>query len=241
MARAFFISDIHFGLESKEKELRKQERVFSFLDHVLKEGNELFIVGDLFDAWFEYRRVIPKGYHRLLTKLEDLTRGGVTVRYAVGNHDFWIRDFFRDDLGIETHYDPFSATVNGKRIYIHHGDGLAERDSGYRILKKILRNRFNVWLYSWVHPDIGLRLAGASSKKSRDYTATKDYGESDGMIREATAKIAEGFDVVVMGHRHRPDCRSIGGGTYVNLGDWITYNTYAEMADGTIHLKEWGA
>lgn len=241
MARTFFISDVHFGLESKEKELRKQERVFSFLDHVRKEGNQLFIVGDLFDAWFEYRSVIPKGFHRLLTKLEDLTRSGIKVHYIVGNHDFWIRDFFRDDLGIITYYDPFSVALDGKKIYLHHGDGLAKKDTGYRILKKVLRNRLNIWLYSWIHPDIGLWLAGASSKKSRDYTSAKDYGEGDGMIRFATDKIAEGFDAVVMGHRHKPVCRAIGNGVYINLGDWITYNTYAELSDGTIQLKEWSA
>lgn len=241
MSRTFFISDIHFGLESKERELRKQERVLAFLDHVRSHGNGLFIVGDLFDAWFEYRTVIPRGFHRIQTKLEDLARGGVAVHYIVGNHDAWIRDFFHDELGVRTYRDPFAVTIDGKKVYLHHGDGLAENDAGYRILKKILRNRFNIWLYSWIHPDIGLRLAGASSKKSRDYTSTKDYGERDGMIRFATEKIGEGFDAVVMGHRHKPESRAIGAGVYINLGDWITYNTYAELADGTIELKEWSA
>jgi UDP-2,3-diacylglucosamine hydrolase len=240
MARAFFISDIHFGLESPERELRKQERVAAFLDHVRAHGTELFIVGDLFDAWFEYRTVVPRGFHRIQTKLEDLARGGVTVHYIVGNHDAWVRDAF-SDLGVKTYRDPFAVTIDGTKVFLHHGDGLSANDTGYRILKRILRHPFNIWLYSWLHPDIGLRLAGASSKKSRDYTSTKDYGESDGMVAFATAKINEGFDAVVMGHRHKPERRAIGAGVYVNLGDWITYNSYAELADGAMLLKEWSA
>jgi UDP-2,3-diacylglucosamine hydrolase len=240
MPRAFFISDIHFGLESRERELRKQERVLAFLDHVRANGSALYIVGDLFDAWFEYRTVVPRGFHRIQTKLEDLARAGVAVHYALGNHDFWIRDFFAE-LGVATYREPFAVTIDGTKVFLHHGDGLAEKDGGYRFLKRILRNRVNIWLYSWIHPDVGLRLAGASSRRSRDYTSTKEYGENDGMIRFAAAKIGEGFDAVVMGHRHKPERREIGAGVYVNLGDWITYNTYAELSGGTMLLKEWGA
>jgi UDP-2,3-diacylglucosamine hydrolase len=240
MSRAFFLSDIHFGLESAQREHQKQERVLAFLDHVRAHGTELFIVGDLFDAWFEYRTVVPRGFHRILTKLEDLTRAGVVVHYLVGNHDAWVRDSFTE-LGVRIHREAFAAEIGGKRVYLHHGDGLSANDTGYRILKRVLRNPVNIWLYSWLHPDIGLRLAGASSRTSRDYTSAKDYGEADGMAAFAAAKIAEGFDAVVMGHRHKPERREIGAGVYVNLGDWITYNTYAELADGPVQLKEWSA
>jgi UDP-2,3-diacylglucosamine hydrolase len=239
MASVFFISDIHFGLESKEKEEMKRRRVLSFLDHVLHCGSTLFIVGDLFDAWIEYNTVIPKGFHRILTKIEDLTRSGISVHYLVGNHDFWIRDFFQHDLGVTTYADPVEITIQNKKIYLHHGDGLAQKDGGYRMLKKVLRNPVNVKLFSWIHPDLGLRLARSSSKKSRDYTSNKDYGERDGMIQTATEKINTGFDIVIMGHRHKPEFRTIGSGTYINLGDWISYNTYGELVNGNIELKEW--
>ena len=239
MSKAYFISDAHLGLGTKEEERAKEQRLIGFLDTILKDASQLFIVGDLFDAWFEYRTVIPKGFHRLLTKLNDLTKRNITVHYLAGNHDYWIRDYFRDELGIKTYHDAFEITIDGKRIFIHHGDGLAGNDTGYKILKKILRNPLNIWLYSWLHPDIGIALARSSSKKSRHYTSTKQYGEEDGMIALATRKIEQGFDIVMMGHRHEPVCKQIGKGTYINLGDWITHNTYAEMEHGRVELKSW--
>ncbi|HMD14848.1 MAG TPA: UDP-2,3-diacylglucosamine diphosphatase, partial [Bacteroidota bacterium] len=117
--------------------------------------------------------------------------------------------------------------------------GLAHNDTGYRFLKKILRNRLFIWLYSWLHPDIGVALAQFSSKRSRDYTQNKDYGNEDGMMQFARQKIGEGYDVVIMGHRHKPVSEKIGNGIYINLGDWITYNTYAEMTGGEIILRHW--
>ena len=239
MSKVYFISDAHLGLGTKEEERAKEQRLIGFLDTLLKDASQLFIVGDLFDAWFEYRSVIPKGFHRLLTKLNDLTQRGITVHYLAGNHDYWIRDYFHDELGMKTYHDAFEITIDGKRIFIHHGDGLASNDMGYKILKKVLRSPFNIWLYSWLHPDIGIVLARSSSKKSRHYTSTKEYGEEDGMITLATQKIEQGYDIVMMGHRHQPVSKQIGKGIYINLGDWITHNTYAEMEHGRIELKSW--
>ena len=240
MSKVYFISDVHLGLESRERERAKEERLLAFLNRTMADASQLFIVGDLFDTWIEYRTVIPKGFHRVLAKLDDIAHNGTAVHYLTGNHDFWIRDYFRDELGITTHTDPFPVTIDGKKVFIHHGDGLAPNDAGYRILRKVLRNRLNRWLYSWIHPDIGISLARGSSKKSRGYTAQKDYGEQDGMQRYAERKIAEGFDIVVMGHLHEPVYQVLGSSVYINLGDWITYNTFAEMSDGRIELKTWG-
>lgn len=239
MARAFFISDAHLGLESKEKETEKESRLVNFLYYVKKHGTHLFIVGDLFDAWFEYRTVIPKGYHRLLTALEDLTLAGIQIHYLAGNHDYWMGNYFHEYLGMNIYLEPFSVTIDEKKIYLHHGDGLAGRDVGYRILKVILRNPLAIWLYSWLHPDIGIGLAKLSSKKSRHYTSKKDYGEQDEMYKFASLKIAEGFDYVVMGHRHNPVQIQIQKGTYVNLGDWISFFTYGEYSHGILELKTW--
>lgn len=235
----FFISDVHLGLGSKEKERAKEDRLLAFLQGIFPSANTLVIVGDLFDFWFEYNTVIPKGFHRTLSALQQFTDAGKAVHYLAGNHDFWMNDFFRDELGIITHLEEFEITLEEKRIYLHHGDGLANNDLGYRLIKPILRNKLNIWLYRWLHPDIGVKLAKGSSRTSREYTAHKDYGEEEGMIREATRKIAEGFDIVIMGHRHRPNIVNIDRGTYVNLGDWITYNTYAELSAGRIELKTW--
>ena len=243
MAKAYFFSDAHLGLGTPEEDRAKENRVLSFLDMVAADGTQLYIVGDLFDAWIEYRTVIPKGHHRLLTRLEDIARSGIETHYLVGNHDFWTLDFFTKELGIHTHPDAYETNIDGKRFYIHHGDGFATNDTGYRILKKILRNPLCVWLYRWVHPDIGYGIARSSSSNSRQYTSGKDYGEADGMIAAATQKISDGFDVVVMGHRHQPLYKKIEQGTkhglYVNLGDWMQFNTYAVAENGKVELRTW--
>ena len=239
MSKTYFISDAHLGLGSKEEEREKEQRIVKFLQCIASDAKQLFIVGDLFDAWFEYKTVIPKGYHRLLTQLEDLVQKNIVVHYLAGNHDYWMGNFFHDELGIRVYHDAFETTIDGKRFLIHHGDGLATNDIGYKILKKILRNPTAIWLYKWIHPDIGIGIAKASSKKSRHYTSNKDYGETDGMVNFATKKIGEGIDVVVMGHRHEPMYKKIGNGLYVNLGDWIAHHTYAEVVNGNVELKTW--
>ncbi|MBI4810111.1 MAG: UDP-2,3-diacylglucosamine diphosphatase, partial [Ignavibacteriales bacterium] len=196
-------------------------------------------VGDLFDAWIEYRTVIPKGFHRILAKLDELSAKGISIHFLAGNHDCWYRDYFQNEIGMKTYHEPFHITVDGKKIFIHHGDGLAKNDAGYRILKKIVRNKFSIWLFSWLHPDLGLKLARSSSKTSRGHSSNKHYGEEDGMLKFAREKIHEGFDYVIMGHRHVPIMKDFDHGTYINLGDWITHNRYAKLENGSLTLHEW--
>ena len=239
MPTVYFISDVHLGLEEPGAEAKKQRRLLSFLDFVSRDATHLFILGDLFDAWIEYRTVIPKGFHRVLARLHDLSEGGVEIHFLAGNHDFWIRDHFARDMGIKTHMEAFGIELNGKKIYLHHGDGLDPRDHGYMFLKRILRNRFSIWLFSWLHPDIGVALARSSSRTSRGYTSVKDYGEDDAMRRAAARLIGEGIDVVIMGHRHVPCEANIGAGRYLNLGDWIRHNTYARLSGGECMLMRW--
>ena len=239
MGKIYFISDAHLGLGRREEERLKEDRLISFLDFIKNDASQLFILGDLFDAWIEYRTVIPKGFHRILAKLHELKQHGTIIHFLVGNHDCWIRDYFHDEIGMITYRQAFSITINGKKIFFHHGDGLASNDTGYKILKKIIRNRFAIWLFSWLHPDIGLKLAQSSSKTSRQFTAQKHYGEEDGMKRFAREKIEGGFDIVIMGHRHQPSFVEMGKGVYVNLGDWITHNTFAELDGGQIKMKKW--
>jgi|ERR1041384_480765 UDP-2,3-diacylglucosamine hydrolase len=239
MSSVYFISDAHLGLGSREDERRKESRLIAFLDSIQENASRLFIVGDLFDAWFEYRTVVLKGFHRLLAKLDDFTAAGIGVDYLAGNHDFWMRDFFRDELGMRTHRGPFETVIDGKKVFIHHGDGLSNRDTGYRILKKVITNPLSLRLFTMIHPDVGVSIARYSSRKSRQHTSTKNYGEEDGMLAFARKKIGEGADIVIMGHRHSPVCTEIGKGIYINLGDWIDHNTYAELSGGRIELKQW--
>lgn len=236
---SYFFSDVHLGLGTRSSEKLKEDRLLGFLKSILPETDSLFILGDLFDFWFEYQTVIPKGFHRTLAALQEFTDRGAKVHYLAGNHDFWMGEFFHTELGMELHFDPFEMTVEGKRIYFHHGDGLAKHDTGYKLIKPVLRNRLNILLYRWLHPDLGVRLARGSSRTSRAYTSHKHYGEEEGMLEYAREHIARGIDIVMMGHRHKPNVVPIDGGMYMNLGDWITYNTYAELADGTVRLKTW--
>lgn len=235
----YFISDAHLGLGSRDKEKSKEDRLLAFLRAIFPTTETLVVAGDLFDFWFEYKTVIPKGFHRTLSALQEFTDAGKTVHFLAGNHDCWVDDFFSEELGLQVHPEPFAMNVQGKKIYVHHGDGLATNDLGYRLIKPVLRNKLSVRLYRWLHPDIGVRLARGSSRTSRQYTSHKHYGEEEGMIEEATRLIRQGYDIVVMGHRHKPNIVNIDNGTYVNLGDWIAHNTYAELVNGAITLKTW--
>jgi UDP-2,3-diacylglucosamine hydrolase len=238
---AVFFSDVHLGLGERNQEKAKESRLLGFLDHVFPETEQLFIVGDLFDFWFDYKTVIPRGFHRTLTALQRYTDAGKQVHYLVGNHDCWMGDFFQSEIGAQLYRKPFMVTIQGKKVFIHHGDGLAENDFGYRLIKPILRNPLAVRLYRWIHPDIGVWLARGTSRSSREYTTQKHYGEEQGMMRFAEKLIGGGMDIVVMGHHHKPSCVNVGTGMYVNLGDWITYNTYGVMTGGALTLKAWDA
>ena len=237
----YFISDVHLGLGPRAEERDKENRLLAMFQSILPTTEELYIVGDLFDFWFEYRTVIPKGFHRTLAALQAFTDRGIPVKFLVGNHDCWIKDFFSQELGMEVHKTPFEANIQGRRVFLHHGDGLAMNDLGYKLIKPVLRNRLAIWLYRWLHPDLGVPLARGSSRTSRNYTSQKDYGEDEGLLRFARERIREGMDIVVMGHRHKPLFMPIDGGVYVNLGDWVSFNTYAIMEAGTIRLVTWGA
>ncbi|MEE9288846.1 MAG: UDP-2,3-diacylglucosamine diphosphatase [Bacteroidota bacterium] len=239
MSLTYFISDAHFGLDSRQKERDKEQRLIGFLDHVRKHGKLLYVLGDLFDFWFEYKTVIPKGYHRLLAKLSEVVDQGIPIKYIAGNHDFWMRGYLGEEVGIQVFHDPIAETIEGKKFYLHHGDGLSKRDFGYRMLKKVLRNPVNIWLYSWIHPDIGVRLAQFSSRKSRHHTSGKDYGKQDGLLTFAESRMNEGYDYIVMGHRHEPVLMPIGSGWYVNLGDWIDHCTYGMFDGKRFELKCW--
>jgi UDP-2,3-diacylglucosamine hydrolase len=169
---------------------------------------------------------------------------GVRVEYVVGNHDFGHRDFFEREMGVAVHFDDIEREIDGRRCYISHGDGKAFNDTGYRILKRVLRARVSNVLFRFLHPDIGIGLAAYASRRSRDHTAQKNYdgekpGESDGLHAFARRKITdEGFQLVVMGHSHRPRCTAIDGGTYVNLGTWLRDRSYLVLGDGVLELRQ---
>jgi UDP-2,3-diacylglucosamine hydrolase len=231
-----FFSDAHLGLGSREEDRHKELRLVAFLRSVARKAEHVFIVGDLFDFWFEYKTVIPKGHVRILGALAELRDRGVGITYVAGNHDFWLRDFFPEEMGIEVCLDPVERVLYGRRFLIHHGDGLLRNDTGYRILKAVLRNRVNIFLFSLVHPDLTGWIARWSSRTSRHHTGKKVYEGSD-MVEFARQKIRDGADVVVMGHNHQSHIERYEHGTYVNLGDWIDENTYAVFDGKQVSLR----
>jgi UDP-2,3-diacylglucosamine hydrolase len=233
-----FISDIHLGLDSNENEKKKERRLVDFLYSRAINCNELFIVGDLFDYWFEYKRVYQKGFFRTLTALQDLTEKGIKIHYFIGNHDFLHRNFFTDEIGVELHEDPIEVNLNDKRFFIGHGDGLVKNDYGYLILKKIMRNKAIQKLYSLIHPDLGIGLASRSSKNSREYTSHKNYGEVDGLFEAAKEQINKGFDYVIFGHLHKRIYQKYNDGCYINLGSWLTTPCYGVFKENKFEIVD---
>lgn len=237
----YFFSDVHLGFGSKDEENAKELKLVSFLDSIRNTAEKVYIVGDLFDCWIEYKRAVPKGFYRTLAKLRELTDRGIEISFLSGNHDFWLNTYLRDDVGLKLYSDFLQTEIEGKRFYITHGDGLSKGDIGYKIIKKILRNRINQFLYSLIHPDIGLWLAQGSSKKSRLHTDDRSHGDG-GMKEFAEKKIGEGFDYVILGHLHKPIDTLMNQnnrtGHYILLGDWIRNFSYGEYSDGNFELKK---
>jgi len=234
----YFISDAHLGMVHYKHPREQEDAVLNFFGQTAKDATEIFIVGDLFDSWIEYRQVVQKGHYRILAKIYELTKSGIIITYLGGNHDFWRSSYFKDEFGIEISHKPLERQIEGKRFYLHHGDGLAYNDTGYKILKKVLRNKVSQFLYSLIHPDIGVWLAKKTSSRSREFTSQKDYSHADGLKDFAFKKIDEGLDFVIMGHRHKPVMEEYNKGYYINLGDWFRSFSYGIFRDGKFSLRK---
>jgi len=232
----YFISDVHLNLKGFEAEKIQESLLIDFLDYAKEDAKEIFIVGDLFDFWIEYKYVVPKGYYRLFNKIFELTKKNINFTYLAGNHDFWRGKYFQEEFGIEILHNNIERKIEGKKFFISHGDGLAYKDTGYKILKKILRSKISQKLYSMLHPDIGIWLAKKTSKTSRVHTEKKDYSKKDGLKDFAMDKLKEGFDFVIMGHRHKPVKAENNGSFYINLGDWIDDFSYGLFKDKEFKL-----
>ncbi len=237
--KVYFVSDIHFGGQDPEAEREKKETFFALLDEIKRENGVLVILGDLFDLWFEYRHAIPKEHAEVVGKLFEAVRGGMEIHFVLGNHDFWIGDFFAGDLGIKVYPDPVTLTFGGKRFHLHHGDGVAGSDVGYRFLKKVFRFKPNIFLYRWLHPDIGLPFAKFISGSSRKYTSQKEMSFDPDYTAYAEKALKEA-DYVLMGHRHQPEEKKLDNGIYINTGDWMFNRSYALFEGDKLSLKYYG-
>ncbi|RMD99102.1 MAG: UDP-2,3-diacylglucosamine diphosphatase [Calditrichaeota bacterium] len=234
----YFLSDAHLGAPNLTDDAHREKRLLQFLEFVAAKRGRLFIVGDLFEFWFEYREAIPRRNFAVLATLYQLVREGMEIHYFAGNHDLWLGAFLRDSLGIHIHHHATSIRKNELNIFVTHGDGLAKQDKGYRFLKKILTNRMNIFLYRLIHPDFGIPFAKKMAQVSRDQGETQNPYEAD--YREfALQKFKQGYDVVIMGHTHLPLHETYRDKHYINLGDWIDHFTYCEILSDRISLRQW--
>ena len=241
--RYYFISDVHLGFGSRADDRRREARLLLVLDRILREAGQgqvagLFIVGDLFDSWFEFLSVIPRRHVRTLAALARIAEL-IPVDYLMGNHDFGHRNYFERELGIPIHNTDIERELLGKRFYIAHGDGKAVKDTGYLILRSVLRSPIARAAYSVIHPDLGIPFAEWVSGRSRLHTDSRDaLQKQDGMAIFAERKIAAGaHDYVVMGHRHQARITPMPQGIYVNLGDWIQSYTYGVFDEAGFRLE----
>ena len=237
----FFLSDAHLGTDPAAQEAARTARLHDFLNSLPGRASSLYIVGDLFDFWFEYRTAIPRRHFSTLAVLQRLRDAGLDVAYLNGNHDFWLGRFFHDTLGIRAIDGAATVVAQGRRLWLHHGDGLLGGDLGYRALRGILRSRAGLALYGCLHPDLGIPLAHAVSRWSRISRPDAPL-EPQRLWREiAEPRFREGFDGVLIGHFHHAYERREPNREFFILGDWLDHFTYAQLTNGHIELKEWPA
>jgi UDP-2,3-diacylglucosamine hydrolase len=236
MKKIYFASDFHLGVPDQEASLKRERKILRWIKSIEDEAEAIFLVGDTFDFWFEYKTVIPKGFVRLLGKLAELSDKGIAVHLFVGNHDIWMFDYFTNELGISVHHQPLEMELKGKKFFITHGDGLGPGDYGYKRLRKIFTNRFCQWLFRWIHPDIGIRLANYSSAKSRNAQTEPELflgSDKEWLLIYSNYKLKQKpeTDYFIYGHRHLPLDVLLDNkkSRYINLGDWINHFTYAEF------------
>jgi UDP-2,3-diacylglucosamine hydrolase len=238
--RIVFIADAHLGMPGEDREHAK--RLASFLRELLGGISHLYIVGDLFDFWFEYRSAVPAIAPQVVFELYNMVQAGTNVTLLAGNHDYWFGPYLRDEVGLNLHQDSLIVEHQGLKLYLHHGDGLYPGDYGYRILKRILRSKLSIALFSLIHPDLARRIAEITSKTSRKYLAPPPGRDAwhAGLFRGiADKRLSERYDAVIYGHSHVPLLESREKGKMILLGDWISHDTYVALEKGNFTLHSW--
>jgi UDP-2,3-diacylglucosamine hydrolase len=243
--KIYFLSDFHLGVPNPAKSLEREKLIVRFLDEAKADAVAVFIVGDMFDFWFEYRKVVPRGHVRLLGKLAELSDAGIQLHFFVGNHDMWMKDYFQQELGMQVHFNPKEFTFNTSRFYIGHGDGLGPGDRGYKAMKKVFRNPVCQWMFGLLPPVIGMGTANYFSQKSKDAQKIIEetfMGEEKEWLLIYSREMLqqEKFNFFVFGHRHLPiDYRLSPESRYINLGEWMNFQTYAVFDGKNLELKSY--
>jgi len=241
--KIYFASDNHLGAPTPEDSRPRELRFVNWLDRIKEDAAAIFLLGDLFDFWFEYQTVVPKGFSRTLGKLAEIVDSGIPIYYFVGNHDLWMNGYFEEELGIPVLHKPTYFTLDNKTFLIGHGDGLGPGDTGYKRMKKVFTNPLSKWLFRWLHPDLGVKLAQYLSVKNKLISGAEDVvflgAEKEWLVQYAQRKLeTEPIDFFVFGHRHLPlEVALNEKATYLNTGDWIAYETYGVYEKGSLLLK----
>jgi UDP-2,3-diacylglucosamine hydrolase len=240
--KSYFASDIHLGAGGYANSREREGRFVRWLDIIKTDAAELFLMGDIFDFWFEYKTVVPKGYVRLLGKLAELSDAGIKIYFFKGNHDMWMFDYLEKELNATIITNEFVIERSGKKIYLHHGDGLGPGDNFYKILKKFFRSKFCQWLFARIHPNLGIGIANLWSQHSRIAGARdvqKVNTQQEWLViycREILK--ATYYDYMIFGHRHLPlDIDLDSKSRYINLGEWVNYNSYAVFDGKELKLE----
>jgi UDP-2,3-diacylglucosamine hydrolase len=240
--KIYFASDFHLGAVTYTASRERENYLVRWLDSIKHDAAELFLVGDIFDFWFEYRSVVPKGYVRFLGKLAELSDAGIKLYFFRGNHDMWMFDYFEQELNATLISNEMVLERQGKKLYLHHGDGLGPGDAKYKMLKKLFRSRFLQWMLARVHPNFTFWLASGWSQHSRVSNAApkeRKLFENEWLVTFAReTQQHTHYDYMIFGHRHIPLVIQLGPESeYVNLGEWIHYRSYAVMENGKVDLR----
>ena len=244
--KIYFASDFHLGAHPRSSIREREMRIVRWLDSIKADAAELYLMGDVFDFWFEYATVVPKGYIRFLGKLAELADTGIKITLFKGNHDMWMFGYLTNELGATIIDNELVIERNGKTFYLHHGDGLGPGDKRYKLLKKIFRSKLSQWLFARLHPNLGIGIAQRWSTHSRIATGGQEafQGEANEWLVVYAKEVLKhrNYDYFIFGHRHLPiDLALPKGSRYINLGEWINYNTYAVFDGEKLELKEWTA
>lgn len=241
--KIFFASDFHLGVPDAKSSHEREHRIVLWLDSIKAEAHSIYLLGDIFDFWFEYRHTIPKGFIRVQGKLAELSDAGIPIYFFTGNHDMWMFDYFKKEMGITIYRDTLVMNVNGQKLLIGHGDGLGPGDATYKILKNFFNSSLCQWLFARIHPNLGMSIAHYWSRKSRianTKNEEKFQGEGNEFLltycKELEKKVHHDF--YIFGHRHLPLDLKVGEQSrYINLGEWVHFNTYAVYDGRNVELK----
>lgn len=242
--KIYFASDFHLGVPDYASSLAREKRIVKWLDTIAADAQAIYLLGDIFDFWFEYRKAIPKGFIRLQGKLAELRDAGMPIFFFTGNHDMWMFDYFENEMGIVIYREPIILQTETHKMLIGHGDGLGPGDHTYKLLKKVFTSPVAQWIFARIHPNLGIGLANHWSKQSRISNTKmeeKFQGEENEYLlaycRDLEKKLHHDF--YIFGHRHLPLDLTVGKASrYINLGEWVHFNTYAVYDGVNVELKK---